>query len=170
MKEQTINKYAHLEYRVIHELEISINEYWYLDMVYQLSDHGKSWCYKSLENIAQDMRLTKNGVIKMRDRLIHRHLIEKGLNGRVRSSVTYNSVYRLDNETYQSVKKRTTEYTDRTTEYTENVQLSGTKINIENNIKNIKELVVDNFGGRGEYSPAKEKLRAALKGKAPHGL
>jgi len=67
-KSQTVNKYAHLEYRVLHELDISINEYWLLDMVYQLSRDG--WCYKSLNSIAKDMKLHKNGVVKMRDRLI----------------------------------------------------------------------------------------------------
>lgn len=124
MKQQTIGKYAHLEYEVLHKLEISITEYWYLDMVYQLSRDG--WCFKSLENIAKDMRMTKNGVIKMRDRLIKRNLIEKNRKGYTRTSVMYNSVYRLDQASYNSV-------TNRTTEYTAAVQLSGTKINNETN-------------------------------------
>lgn len=119
-KSQTIGKYAHLEYRVLHELELSISEYWYLDMVYQLSRDG--WCYKSLSSIAIDMRITKNGVIKMRDRLIGRGLIKKNLKGYVKTTDMYNSVYRLDEKTYNSVTSRTTEYTDI-------VQLSGTKNN-----------------------------------------
>jgi len=117
---QTINKYAHLEYEVLHKLEISITEYWLLDMVYQLSRDG--WCYKSLQSIANDMRLTKNGVVKMRDRLIGRGLLKKNIKGHLKTEVSYNSVYRLDNGAYNSV-------TNRTTKYNEIVQLSGTKNN-----------------------------------------
>lgn len=151
MKEQTINKYAHLEYRVLHELELSINEYWLLDMVYQLSRDG--WCYKSLSSIAQDMRLTKNGVVKMRDRLIERGLLKKNIKGHLKTEVAYNSVYRLDSRSYNSV-------TNRTTEYNAAVQLSGTKNNSKNN-KDYKEK--NDF--RGTYSPAKEKIRAMFKQK-----
>jgi hypothetical protein len=120
MKQQTSNKYAHLEYEVLHKLEISIPEYWYLDMVYQLSRDG--WCWKSLESIAIDMRMTKNGVMKMRDRLIDRGLLVKGFRGKVKTSAMYNSVYRVDEKTYNSVQKRPTEYTS-------NVQLSIPKNN-----------------------------------------
>lgn len=116
--------YAHLQYKVLHQLEITIPEYWFLDMVYQLCRDG--WCYKSLQSIANDMRITKNGVVKMRDRLIERGLLIKDRKGRLKSSVTYNSVYRVNPTTYNSVQNRTTEYNAA-------VQLSGTKINIENN-------------------------------------
>jgi hypothetical protein len=143
MKNQTVNKYAHLEYETLHRLEISINEYWLLDMVYQLSRDG--WCYKSLSSIATDMRLTKNGVIKMRDRLIKRGLLKKNIKGHLKTDVSYNSVYRLDQKAYNSVTNRTTKYTD-------TVQLSGTKINNKINIDN-----------KGKFSKNKEKIRQALK-------
>lgn len=127
MKEQKkTSKFAHLQYEVLHKLEISITEYWYLDMVYFLSRDG--WCIKSLDNIAIDMRITKNGVVKLRDRLTERGLIVKGRNGKVKTSVKYNSVYLTDSLAYHSVTKRTTEYNP-------GVQLSGTKNNIENNIE-----------------------------------
>ena len=102
-KSQTVNKYAHLEYRVLHELDISINEYWLLDMVYQLSRDG--WCYKSLNSIANDMRLHKNGVVKMRDRLIKRKLLKKNIKGHLKTEVAYNSVHQLDKQAYNSVPK-----------------------------------------------------------------
>lgn len=124
MKQQTVSKYAHLEYETLHRLEISINEYWLLDMVYQLSRDG--WCYKSLSSIATDMRLTKNGVVKMRDRLIKKGLLKKSIKGHLKTEVAYNSVYRLDKATYNSVTSRTTKYNDA-------VQLSGTKNNNEIN-------------------------------------
>jgi hypothetical protein len=116
--------YAHLQYKVLHQLEITIPEYWFLDMVYQLCRDG--WCYKSLESIAKDMRMTKNGVVKMRDRMIARGFITKDRKGRLKSSVTYNSVYRTDSATYNSVQNRTTQYTSA-------VPLSGTKNNNKNN-------------------------------------
>lgn len=131
MKNQTVNKYAHLEYETLHKLEISINEYWLLDMVYQLSRDG--WCYKSLSSIAQDMRLTKNGVVKMRDRLIDRGLLKKNKKGHLKTDVSYNSVYRLDKEAYNSVTNRTTKYNDA-------VQLSGTKNNNKTNNRNRKNV------------------------------
>jgi hypothetical protein len=117
-------KFAHLQYKVLHQLEITIPEYWFLDMVYQLCRDG--WCYKSLESIAKDMRMTKNGVVKMRDRMIARGFITKDRKGRLKSSVIYNSVYRADSATYNSVQNRTTEYNAA-------VQLSGTKNNNEIN-------------------------------------
>lgn len=149
-KSQTVNKYAHLEYRVLHELDISINEYWYLDMVYQLSRDG--WCYKSLQSIADDMKLSKQGVVKMRDRLIQRGLIKKNIKGHVKTEVAYNSVYRLDEVTYKSTKNRTTKFTERTTKYNGTVQLSSTK----NNKENKKRL--DNLEGIKRYQQMRARL------------
>jgi len=144
-KTQTINKYAHLEYEVLHKLDISIPEYWLLDMVYQLSRDG--WCWKSLNSIANDMRMSKNGVIKMRDRLIEKGYLKKNIKGHLKTGVAYHSVYHLDKATYHSVQNRTTKFTD-------TVPLSSTKNNNEINIDN-----------RGEYSANKEKLRQMLKQK-----
>lgn len=103
MKQQTINKYAHLEYETLHKLKITIPEYWYLDMVYQLSREG--WCFKSLNSIAIDMRMTKRGVAVMRDRMIARGFIKKNRKGYVRTEVAYNSVIQLDKKVYNSVHK-----------------------------------------------------------------
>lgn len=127
---------------MLHELEISINEYWFLDMVYQLSRNGK--CYKSLDSIAKDMRLTKNGVVKLRDRLISRGFIIKDRKGRMNTSVMYNSVYRVDKTMYNSVQNRTTKYNA-------GVQLSGTK----NNNRITKN-------NKGKFSKNKELIRKAL--------
>lgn len=113
-------KFAQLQYHVLHDFKLSIAEYFLLDMVYYLS--RDRWCNKSLESIAYDMRLTKNGVVKMRDRLIHRKLLLKDLKGRLRTSVLYNSVYLEEPNSYNSVTRRTTEYNAA-------VQLSGTKNN-----------------------------------------
>ena len=149
-KSQTVNKYAHLEYRVLHELDISINEYWYLDMVYQLSRDG--WCYKSLQSVADDMKLSKQGVVKMRDRLIQRGFIKKNIKGHVKTEVAYNSVYRLDENEYKTTKKRTTQLHNRTTEYNATVQLSSTK----NNKENKKRL--DNLEGIKKYQQMRARL------------
>lgn len=148
MKQQeVVPLYAHLQYDVLHKLEITISEYWYLDMIYQLS--RDKWCYKSLDNIANDMRMTKNGVVKMRDRLTGRGFIVKGRAGKVRTSGKYNSVYFSASTKYNSV-------TNRTTEYTSGVQLSCTKINNKIN-KEISE------AGEERTSSNKERIRAALK-------
>jgi len=103
MKQQTINKYAHLEYETLHKLDITIPEYWFLDMVYQLSRDG--WCYKSLNSIAIDMKMSKRGVAVMRDRLIDRGYIKKNIKGHIKTEVAYNSVTQLDKKVYNSVHK-----------------------------------------------------------------
>jgi DNA-binding MarR family transcriptional regulator len=117
-------RFAHLQYAVLKQFKMSPAEYWYLDMIYYLSRDG--WCYKSLENIASDMNMTKNGVVKLRDRLIDKGLVIKNRKGQVKSSVMYNKVYLTDSQAYNLV-------TNRTTKYNGAVQLSGTKNNNENN-------------------------------------
>lgn len=136
-------KFAHLQYQVLIDLKLTVAEYWYLDMIYYLSREG--WCYKSLENIASDMNMTKNGIVKLRNRLLDKKLIIKNRKGYVKSSVLYNKVYLTESKPYNLV-------TNRTTKYNASVQLSGTK----NNIKNNKDY-------RGVKSDNKEKLREALK-------
>lgn len=125
--QQTINKYAHLDYETLHKLKISIAEYWYLDMVYQLSRDG--WCWKSLSTVATDMRMTKRGVAIMRDRLIERGLIKKNRLGHVKTEVAYNSVLLLDKKAYNSVHKSYNSVPL-------SVELSATKNNNENNKDN----------------------------------
>jgi DNA-binding MarR family transcriptional regulator len=121
MKTQTETpRFAHLQYSVLKQFNMSPAEYWYLDMVYYLSRDG--WCYKSLENIANDMNMTKNGVVKLRDRLIEKGLVIKNRKGQVKSSVMYNKVYLTDSQPYNLV-------TNCTTKYNGAVQQSSTKNN-----------------------------------------
>lgn len=94
-------KYATLLYHVLHELDISVSEYFYLDMVYQLSRNG--WCYKSIENIAKDMNMSKNGVVKLRDRLIDKKIIKKSIKGYVKTTEIYHKVVHEDSEPYHKV-------------------------------------------------------------------
>ena len=121
--------YATVFYHVREQLDLTWNEYIYLDMVYHLSKDG--WCYKSLDNVAKDMGMVKSGVVKMRDRLIHKNLLKKSIKGYVKTTDMYHSVVRTDSNTYHSV-------TNRTTQYNAAVPLSSTKNNNENNNR-IKE-------------------------------
>ncbi len=82
--------YANLQYDVLHKLEVSINEYFYLDMVHKLS--YQRWCTKSLENCASDMNISKRGLIKLRDRLVERGLIQKNLRGGLKVTDKYTGV------------------------------------------------------------------------------
>jgi|GEM_PF-4391882 len=141
MKQQTVNKFAHLQYEVLHNLEITIPEYWYLDMVYQLSRNG--YCYKSLENIANDMRMTVSGVVKMRNRLTEKGLIITKRGNKVSTSVNYNSVLLVDKKTYNSVHQSYNSVPL-------GIALSATKNN--------KEVNKDN---RELKSSAKERIRKA---------
>lgn len=100
-KQTVTPKFTTLLYDIREQLDISWNEYVYLDMVHQLS--RSSWCYKSLENIAVDMGMAKSGVVKMRDRLIHKGLVIKNAKGYVKSSVTYHKVIQRDTKSYHKV-------------------------------------------------------------------
>jgi len=79
--------YATLLYGVRKQLNISINEYFYLDMVHKLS--YQRWCSKSLESCAEDMGITRRGLINLKNRMIERELIEKNVRGHVRVTPKY---------------------------------------------------------------------------------
>jgi len=147
MKHQTIKKYAHLEYEVLHKLDITIPEYWFLDSVYHLSRDG--WCWKSLQSFAIDMKMSKRGVAIMRDRLIEKKLLKKNIKGHLKTEVAYNSVLQVDKEVYNSVHKSYNSVPP-------SVELSATKNN-----NRIKENKKKDF--KGIHSPNKEKIREALR-------
>lgn len=152
MKDSVRPKFAVLQYEVMHRLDISIAEYFYLDMIYYLSREG--WCYKSLESIAADMKMSKVGVSRLRDRLIHKKLVIKDAKGRVRSSVTYNKVYQDDN-------LGSTKYADRYTKYDSGGIQSTTKNNIKNN-KEIKDKRFFNKNGTESLISAEGRLRQRM--------
>ena len=154
-KSQIVNLYAHLHYRVLHELDITIPEYWYLDMVYQLSRDG--WCYKSLQSIANDMKMSKRGVAVMRDRLKNQKLIKTGINGRVKTDVAYNSVIRQHTQAYNSVPGGWNSVPHR-------VELSATK----NNKRITKEYKATKKESGSGYQKAKA-MRDSLAGKLSLG-
>ena len=143
MKQQTETPiYATLLYGVLHKLDISVAEYFYLDMVYHLSKDG--WCYKSLHNVAKDMNMNKMGVYKMRNRMLERGLLVKNIKGHVKTSVTYNKVILTDPKPYNLVSNRITKLYP-------SVSQSYTKNNNENNIDN-----------KGKKSLNKERIRKAI--------
>lgn len=96
-------RYATLLYDVLQKLDISIAEYFYLDMVYHLSHDG--WCFKSLSSIAHDMKMERTGIVKLRDRLIEKELIKKNIKGHVKTTVMYDKVIRSDKPAYDKVTK-----------------------------------------------------------------
>lgn len=93
---QQVPRFAHLNYQVLHQLEISINEYFLLDMIFHLSGNGSRYCNKKIENISADMRLSVSGVRKLRDRLIEKKLLLKGVGNRLKTSEKVYKVYFLD--------------------------------------------------------------------------
>lgn len=69
-------KYVTLFYDTLHNLDISIAEYFLLEMVSRLSIKT-GYCYKTAGAIGSDMRLTKQGVNYMIKRLCERGLLER---------------------------------------------------------------------------------------------
>lgn len=106
MRQEKTPLFATLLYDVRKKLDISIAEYFYLDMVYHLS--YDSWCYKSLENTASDMGITKQGLINMRERLLKKGLLKKNIKGYTKvtdkyTSVAVNKVYPLNQKAVNKV-------------------------------------------------------------------
>lgn len=166
-EQKIVPKFAHLEYQVLHDLEISISEYFMLDMIFRLSGGGSRWCNKKLDNIAKDMRLTQRGVIKIRNRLIERKLIIKGVANRLKTSEKLNKVYFLE----ESPAKKTELSSKKLNKVHPKTEQSVSKTSVENNrriTKNNKTTFFDDF--KGKESPAKERIRAMIKQKAAHGI
>lgn len=136
MKQQIVPKFAHLQYQVLHELDISINEYFLLDMIHHLSGNGKYWCNKKLDNIAFDMRLTKRGVMNMRNRLIERKLLLKGVGNRLKTSEKVNKVYFLD----EQVLRKSELSSKKVNKVHRKSELNVAKTPVENNKRNTLEL------------------------------
>jgi hypothetical protein len=130
MAQQTqVPKFAHLDYQILHEFEISINEYFLLDMIFRLSGNGHYWCNKKLENIAFDMRITKRGVQKLRDRLIERKLLLKGIGNRLRTSEKWNKVHFIE----ESVLQKSEQSSKKWNKVHPKVEQSSSKTSVENN-------------------------------------
>lgn len=110
MKQQTDTPlYATVFYEARKKLDISWNEYIYLDMVQKLHIHQK-WCTKSLESCARDLGITKRGVSKMKERLIDKGLLERSMRGHLKVTPKYteiavNKVHRLENKAVNLVPK-----------------------------------------------------------------
>lgn len=156
MKQQLVPKYAHLQYEVLHNLDISINEYFLLDMIYHLSGNGKYWCNKKLDNIAFDMNLSRRGTIYVRDKLISRKLLIKGVGNRLKTSKKVQNVYFLDEADLQKSAK--------TAKSMQNLHKKSAKTVSKTSVENNSRLTL-------EYKKAREasvKVRASLPFLKPH--
>jgi len=148
-------RYATLLYEVRRVLDVSFTEYVYLDMVHKLS--YDRWCNKSLENCADDLGITKRGMLKMKNRLIERGLLKKNDDGYLKVTDKYikaavNSVPKAGNLVPKTGELSSPKNNNRNTE----------------NFKKVRGTVekpVDKVGGRGQYSPAKERLRKMFESK-----
>lgn len=144
--------YATVFYDVRKQLDISWNEYIYLDMVHKLS--YERWCTKSLDNCGADLGITKRGVSKMKVRLIKKGLLKRNIKGHLKvtsqyTGVAVNKVPLRGNIAGNSVPKSGNSVPSA-------YELSSTKNN--NRIKENKDsyFLKDN---RGQPSQAKEALR-----------
>jgi len=76
---------------------LSNNEYILCDMIFYLSSTAKShfgWCYMTRENIAEDLGISKSGVIKMIERMIEYGFLERdNLTKYLKTSEMWQEVY-----------------------------------------------------------------------------
>jgi hypothetical protein len=63
-------------------LDVSVAECFFLDMVHKLS--YDRWCSKSIDHCAEDIGLSRSGMIKMRRRLLVRSLLKKNMRGHLK--------------------------------------------------------------------------------------
>lgn len=153
MKQNKSPKFAHLQYQVLYDLEISIAEYFLLDMIYQLSRNG--WCNKRLDNIAYDMNITRRGVIQMRDRLIERDLLHKGIANRLKTTEKVHKVYLIDDRRTQKSEQSSKKSVLSSIKSEQSFPKNNNRTTLDKEINN-KEKGKDH---RGKHSPAKERLR-----------
>ena len=150
-------RYATLLYHVLKELDISINEYFYLDMVHKLSYHR--WCTKSLENCANDMNISKRGVIKLRDRLISRGYLKKNIKGHLKVTELYTDV--AVNKVTQPYKPSVNKVPKLVNKVHPIGELSDTKNN--NRITRDKEAYKkENGSGYAQAKAMRQKLSAVM--------
>ena len=89
----TAKKYSTIDYQVLKELDVSPNELAYIDMVYYLSRSGTEWCYKSLQEIANDLNLSKSTIKNMRDRLLEKEILVRNDIGYVKPTEIVHKSY-----------------------------------------------------------------------------
>jgi hypothetical protein len=107
MKTQTENpKFCTVLYSVLKELKVSVQEYVYLDMVYYLSRNG--WCYKSLQNCADDLGIHKSTLYYLRGRLVKRGLLEINAKKQVRTTDVWHNA--LASHPFNVQKLNTSDY------------------------------------------------------------
>jgi len=154
MKNQEVRpKYAHLEYDVRRDLDISWAEFVLCDMIYVLSRNR--WCNKKLKAISEDMGITKHGVIKMLKRLESKGLVEKsdkGYRTQQRYHVTKLHIYDPNikkGELSSNLGKQS--YTKDVTKLHDNRE--------QNNSKNNKEDFDKNKRGNGYNFYQEQKLK-----------
>lgn len=163
-KQDTITpKYATLLYEVRKTLDISVGEYFYIDMMHYLSHGG--WCYKSLESIASDIGITKRGVMKLRDRMIQRGFIEKNALGHVRTTAKYKHALIANVSGEQSSPA----VVNKVPKAVNKVHLSGEQSSTKSYIRNTENIKAVNpdekKDHRGKYSANKERIREMLRNK-----
>jgi predicted transcriptional regulator len=142
--------YATLFYGTREKLDISWNEYIYLDMVQKLHI-SQSWCTKSLQHCADDLGLSKRGLIKMRDNLIDKGLLKKNIKGHLRVTSKYIEV--AVNKVHHTSKRSV----NKVPESVNKVQRTGEQSATKNNNR-IKENKERDFGGIKKYQEMRARL------------
>lgn len=112
-------RYCTMYYDARKALDVSIAEYFYLDMVHKLSYNR--WCIKSVQNCADDMGISKRGLLKIRDRLVEQGYLKKNIKGHTKVTDEYiniavNKVHKSVNKVHptgeQSAHKNNKRYTE----------------------------------------------------------
>lgn len=83
-------RYCTVLYDLMQRLQVSIVEYVYLDMVFQLSRRG--YCFKSLQSIADDLGMSKAGMHDVKRRMLAAGWIEENRQKHVRTTADYDKL------------------------------------------------------------------------------
>lgn len=140
-------KYAHLEYEVREQLNISWSDYVLLDMIYHLSRNR--WCNKKQKKIAQDMGLTVRGIRKTLIRLEKDGLLKQSEKGYKTTSKYDNTKLKKEELSSPSAQKHRNSVpqkeelssSQRGTQYTNNREQINNEINLKNNGEGYKKFL-----------------------------
>lgn len=128
-------RYSTIDYSVLRELDVSVSEMAYIDMVYYLSKAGSEWCYKSLESIAADLNMGKSSIFKMRERLTEKKLLIRGATSQVKTSEIVHESYGVRKVNERSLSEQNVRKVNERSK-------TNTKNTIESNNRNINTNVL----------------------------
>lgn len=145
-------RYATLYYHVLKDLDISINEYVLLDMIFKLSIRD-GYCYKTRTSMAEDLGFTRRGVQKLIAKLVDKELLIRHKDG---FKVTEAYIEVAEVERVNKVRTYDSSGANKVPNTANKVRGGCEQSTTKNNNRITKN-------NKGEFSENKERIKEALR-------